>query len=61
MADISKLSVAGPTKVFRTYNASETLQQELAKFDAMEDVKEIDKIDETKVLEFYNKANRQVS
>ena len=61
MADISKLSVAAPTKVFRTYNASETLQQELAKFDAMEDVKEIDKIDETKVLEFYNKANRQVS
>ena len=61
MADILKLSAAAPTKVFRTYNASETLQQELAKYDKLEDVKDIDKLNETKVLEFYNAANRQVS
>jgi len=48
-------------KVFRTYNASETLQQELAKYDKLEDVKDIDKLNETKVLEFYNAANRQVA
>ena len=42
-------------KVFRTYNASITLQQELAKID-LEECKTMDE----KVL-FYNRANRQVA
>jgi DNA topoisomerase-1 len=47
-------------KVFRTYNASNTLQQELAKFEALGEA-DIDKHDDTKVLKFYNEANRQVA
>ena len=53
-----KTSLLRITQVFRTYNASETLQRELAKFDTQ--VEDSDKLDDTKVMKFYNEANRQV-
>lgn len=45
-------------KVFRTYNASITLQQELAKFDERDD---IDPYNPQELLQFYNDANREVA
>lgn len=44
-------------KVFRTYNASYTLQTELAKFD----VSKKDKYSQDELVKFYNDANRQVA
>merc|ERR1719401_2223673 len=44
-------------KVFRTYNASYTLQTELAKFD----VSQKDKYSQDELVKFYNDANRQVA
>merc|ERR1712100_21895 len=44
-------------KVFRTYNASYTLQRELARFD----VKDKDKYTQEELVKFYNDANRQVA
>jgi len=44
-------------KVFRTYNASYTLQKELAKFD----IKKKDRISQDELVKFYNDANRQVA
>jgi len=44
-------------KVFRTYNASITLQQELAKFD----VSQKDKYTQDELVKYYNDANRQVA
>jgi len=52
---LKKLMPGLTAKVFRTYNASITLQQELAKID-LEECKTMDE----KVL-FYNRANRQVA
>lgn len=45
-------------KVFRTYNASITLQEELAKFDDRDD---IDPYNPNELLQFYNDANREVA
>ncbi len=47
-------------KVFRTYNASFTLDQELAKLDAHPDKKGICRT-ETTLFKFYNEANYQVA
>merc|ERR1712139_136079 len=44
-------------KVFRTYNASITLDSELQKYDQAG----IDRFDEAKILQFYNDANRKVA
>merc|ERR1719401_2105209 len=44
-------------KVFRTYNASYTLQQELAKFD----VSKKNQYTQEQLVKFYNDANRQVA
>jgi len=44
-------------KVFRTYNASHTLQNELAKFDAAKSKN----MSQEQLLQFYNDANRQVA
>lgn len=44
-------------KVFRTYNASYTLQKELAKFDESRK----DKFSQDDLVKFYNDANRQVA
>jgi DNA topoisomerase-1 len=44
-------------KVFRTYNASFTLQTELAKFDATQK----DKFTQDELMKFYNDANREVA
>jgi len=44
-------------KVFRTYNASYTLQKELAKFDESKK----DKLSQDDLVKFYNDANRQVA
>eukprot|EP00427_Karlodinium_veneficum_P051801 CAMPEP_0169361722 /NCGR_PEP_ID=MMETSP1017-20121227/30508_1 /TAXON_ID=342587 /ORGANISM="Karlodinium micrum, Strain CCMP2283" /LENGTH=760 /DNA_ID=CAMNT_0009459157 /DNA_START=21 /DNA_END=2303 /DNA_ORIENTATION=+ len=44
-------------KVFRTFNASNTLQQELAKFD----MSKKDQYSQDMLLKFYNDANRQVA
>jgi DNA topoisomerase-1 len=44
-------------KVFRTFNASNTLQSELAKFDASKK----DSYSQDQLLKFYNDANRQVA
>jgi DNA topoisomerase-1 len=44
-------------KVFRTYNASYTLQKELAKFD----VSQKDKYSQDELVKFYNDANRKVA
>jgi len=44
-------------KVFRTYNASFTLQTELAKFD----VSTKDKLSQDELVKFYNDANREVA
>merc|ERR1719152_1148695 len=44
-------------KVFRTYNASFTLQTELAKFDMAKK----DKYTQDELVKFYNDANRQVA
>jgi DNA topoisomerase-1 len=47
-------------KVFRTYNASETLQTELAKYDYPDDIHGYC-IDNDAAFKFYNEANRQVA
>jgi len=44
-------------KVFRTYNASYTLQQELSKFD----ISKKDKVSQDELVKFYNDANREVA
>jgi len=44
-------------KVFRTYNASYTLQKELAKFD----VSQKDRWSQDELVKYYNDANRQVA
>merc|ERR1719398_593421 len=44
-------------KVFRTYNASFTLQTELAKFD----MSQKDKFTQDELVKYYNDANRQVA
>jgi DNA topoisomerase-1 len=44
-------------KVFRTFNASNTLQQELAKFDASKK----NDYSQDQLLKFYNDANREVA
>jgi len=44
-------------KVFRTYNASYTLQSELSKFDATQK----DKFTQDELMKFYNDANREVA
>merc|ERR1719507_283920 len=44
-------------KVFRTYNASFTLQQELAKFD----VSKKNNYTQDQLVKFYNDANREVA
>jgi len=44
-------------KVFRTYNASFTLQKELSKFD----VSQKDKYTQEELVKFYNDANREVA
>lgn len=48
-------------KVFRTYNASHTLQKELDKYEEVVNNRNTLKIAQEEKIEFYNNANRQVA